>query len=127
MNLLIPYIHLYNHPDPLLDEYTYGDAGLRGMKLKRLKKGDYLFFHTSTRGKKYITAYYVVDRIIDTANAVKDLNIMNKFKNPHLKEYLDPKYKKAENDCIVFGDPILSRKLDKPLLFNKSRLFNTCN
>lgn len=120
MNLLIPYVYIYNHPDPLFEEYAYGDAGSRGRKLKKLKKGDYVFFHTSTRNRKYITAYYVVDRVIDTPEAVKDRNIMNKFNHPHLKEYLDSKEAKLENDCVLFGDPILSRILDKPLLFDKS-------
>jgi len=120
MHLLIPYVHLYNHPDPYLEEFTYGDASSRGKKIKRLEKGDYVFFHTSIRGKKYITAYYVVDRILGTAQAVKDLNIMNKFKNPHLREYLNTKSEKDENDCVLFGDPILSRKLEKLLLFDKT-------
>lgn len=73
MNLLIPYVHLYNHPDPLFDEFTYGDSGARARKLKNdLNKGDYVFFHTSTGGKKYITGYYVVERVIDTIEVIKD-------------------------------------------------------
>lgn len=48
MNLLIPYIHLYKHTDPLFEEYTYGDSKFRARKLKNeLKKGDYVFFHMS--------------------------------------------------------------------------------
>ena len=73
MNLLIPYVHLYDHPDPLFKEFTYGDVGTRARKLKKdLKNGDYVFFHTSIGGRKYITAYYVVDRVLNTAEAVKD-------------------------------------------------------
>ena len=67
MHLLIPYVNLLNHPDPLFEEYTYGEGGARGKKLKNhVKKGDYIFFHTSKRNQKYITAYYIVDRVIDT-------------------------------------------------------------
>ena len=56
MHLLIPYVNLYNHPDPLFDEYTYGEGDSRAKKLKNdVKKGDYVFFHTSKRGKKYGT------------------------------------------------------------------------
>lgn len=88
--------------------------------MKLLKTGDYVFFHTSIKGKKYITAYYVVYSVLDTSEAAKNINIVNKFKNPHLIEYSNPKSKIQENDCILFGDPILSRKLDKPLLFDKS-------
>jgi hypothetical protein len=62
MNLLIPYVYLYGHNDPLFEEFTYGDVKTRARKLRnKLKKGDYVFFHTSMGGKKYITAYYVVD------------------------------------------------------------------
>jgi len=37
MNLLIPYVHLYDHPDPLFEEFTYGDVGARARKLKNIK------------------------------------------------------------------------------------------
>ncbi len=72
MHLLIPYVKL-SHPDPAFDEFTYGDSGQRARKLKRdVKRGDYIFFHTTKRGKKFITAYYVVDRVLDTVVACQD-------------------------------------------------------
>jgi len=121
MNLLIPYIRVLNPNDPLLEEFTYGDDGPRAMKLKNdLKKGDYVFFHTSIRGIKYITAYYVVDRVLDTAAAVKDSNIMAKYKNPHIEEYIHGIRAVNERDVILFGDPITSKFLYRPLPFNKS-------
>jgi len=121
MNLLIPYVHLYNHPDPLFEEFTYGDGGTRARKLKKdLKKGDYVFFHTSINGKKYITAYYVVERVLDTVEAAKDRNITSKYKNPHLKDLKSGKIPPNEDNVILFGDPITSRILKRPLLFNKS-------
>jgi len=82
MNLLIPYVYLYGHPDPLFKEFTYGDGGKRARKLKTLKTGDYIFFHTSIGGKRYINAYYLVDRVMDTKDAVKDRNILAKYENP---------------------------------------------
>jgi len=36
MHLLIPYVHLPYHNDPLLDEFTYGDVRARAQKLKSL-------------------------------------------------------------------------------------------
>jgi hypothetical protein len=123
MNLLIPYVYLYNHNDPLFDEFTYGDSGKRARQLKNdLKKGDYLFFHTSIGGKKYVTAYYVVDRALDTAKAIKDRNIVAKYKNPHIhiKEFLSGERTDEDSDVVVFGDPITSRILERPLLFNKT-------
>ena len=84
MHLLIPYVHL-RPPDPLFDEFTYGDRGDRGRKLKSdVNKGDYIFFHASRDGKKYITAYYVVDRVLDVIDACQDDTICLKYKNHHL-------------------------------------------
>jgi hypothetical protein len=108
MNLLIPYIKFPAHLDPDLEEYTYGDVRARARTLKeRVGKGDYLFFHTTIGGKKYITAYYVVDRTLDVSVAVKDGNIMRKYRNPHLKEPHGYSTNKGEDDVVIFGDPIL--------------------
>lgn len=121
MNLLIPYLHyahLLGHPDPLFKEFTYGDAGQRARRLRNdLKNGDYIFFHTGVGGEKYITAYYIVDRIMDTAMAIKDKNIIAKYINPHI---LEGKWRNEDDDVIVFGDPITSKILERPLLFNKT-------
>jgi len=117
MNLLIPYVFKYDHSDPLFKEYTYGDVNERARKIKKdLKKGDYVFFHTSIGQKKYITAYYIVERVMDTTDAVADRNIIAKYKNPHL---LEGKRSSTTDDVLILGDPILSRVLDKPLLFDR--------
>lgn len=121
MHLLIPYVRL-SHPDPAFDEFTYGDGGQRARKLKSdLNKGDYVFFHTSRNGKKHITAYYVVDRVLDTVDACRDRAIQAKYKNPHIVECLAQKRPiHSDDDAIVFGDPIKSRAFEKrPLLFNR--------
>jgi len=121
MNLLIPYVYLYNHNDPLFKEFTYGDVGARARKLKNdLKREDYIFFHTSIGGKKYITAYYVVDRALDTVKAIKDKNIVAKYKNPHITEFLSGDRTDEDDDVVVFGDPITSKILERPLLFHKT-------
>lgn len=119
MNLLIPYVPIFNHPDPLFEEFTYGDIDTRARKLKNdVKKGDYVFFHTSMGGHKYVTAYYVVDRILDTAVAAQNTNIVAKYRNPHILEHLAGK--RYTEDVVLFGDPIESRVLERPLLFDKS-------
>lgn len=115
MHLLIPYVQL-SHPDPLFCEFTYGDVGQRARHLKKLRPGTFVFFHTSKHGKKLITAYYVVDRVIDTAEACNNRLIADKYKNPHITEYGQ---KKRADDAILFGDPISSRALEKPLLFDR--------
>jgi len=121
MNLLIPYVHLYNHPDPLFNEFTYGDSTKpRARKLKNaLEKDDYIFFHTTISGKKYITAYYVVDRVLETSRAANDDNIRAKYRNPHIMEYLSGKRTNGD-DVVLFGDPISSRVLERPLLFDRT-------
>ncbi len=119
MNLLIPYRYFYDHSDPLFNEFTYGDVGTRARKLKSdLKKGDYVFFHTGINGNKYITAYYVVDRVLDSIAAIKDRNISAKYKNPHISDVASGKAISTDDDVLLFGDPIASRVLEKPLLFD---------
>lgn len=122
MNLLIPYVLLKDHEDPLFQEFTYGDVNSRGRKLRDdVSKGDYLFFHTSKNGKKYITAYYEVARIMNTKDACKNKSIFSKYKNPHLNDYLE--YGKPNSDdVIVFGDPITSRFLTNPLPVDRTLL-----
>jgi hypothetical protein len=119
MGWLIPYTKL-DPPDPLLAEVTYGDVGTRGRKmLSEFSKGDYVFFHTSRGRQRYITAYYVVDRVLETAVAAQDRAIRAKYRNPHLLDWLNGSNPPRQNDAILFGDPITSRVLDRPLLFDK--------
>ncbi|NPU98402.1 MAG: DUF91 domain-containing protein [Candidatus Omnitrophica bacterium] len=120
MHLLIPYVKL-SHPDPAFDEFTYGDCGQRARKLKRdVKRGDYIFFHTTKRGKKFITAYYVVDRVLDTVVACQDKALVAKYHNPHIIECLAGKRpENGEDDVLVFGDPITTHVLQKPLPFDR--------
>jgi len=122
MHLLIPYVQLRNHLDPALAEFTYGDSDSRARKLKsELRKGNYVFFHTTIGGRKCVTAYYVVDRVLDTTVACKDKAIRAKYRNPHLVECLAGKRPaKGADDAILFGDPITSRVLDRPLNFDRT-------
>ena len=119
MNLLIPYVKLPDHIDPLFQEFTYGDVDQRARKLKTLKPGDGIFFHTAIQGKKCITAYYSVSRFMDTRDAVKDSSIRSKYKNPHIERWLKGKQGTQADDVMVFGDPITSMILTKPLPFDK--------
>ena len=119
VHLLIPYVPLADHPDPLLDEFTYGDINQRGKKLLNdVEKGDYIFLHTSQRGKRIITAYYVVAEIHEVSEAYNDRDIRNKYRNPHLTRYKEYG-NQYEYDVIVFGDPIRSKKLEPPLPLNR--------
>jgi hypothetical protein len=118
-SLLIPYIPRADHPDPLLEEFTYGDVESRGKKLlEEVKKGDFIFLHTSIKGRKAITAYYVVEEVLLTSDAYKDREIRAKYKNAHLiryEEYGD----QYPFDTLVFGDPIRSKIINPPLPFDR--------
>ncbi len=114
--VLIQYVPLVNHHDPHLDEFTYGEVKSRARRIKTLlEKGDYVFFHTSIRSQRVITSYYVLDRILDSTEAMSDEAIVRKYKNPHLHRIPN-----EDEDIVIFGDPILSKKLDRPLPFTKS-------
>jgi len=79
MHLLIPYVQLPDPADPLFGEFTYGDIGWRARQLRKLKAGTYVFFHTSKHDKKFITAFYVVDHVVDTVAAARDKLIILDF------------------------------------------------
>ena len=123
---LIPYVDprkIEGHEDPMLEEFTYGNIEGRGKILReKVKKGDYLFFHTSRKGKRVITAYYVVEKVMDTEDAKRDRLIISKYKNPHLhREEL------YNNDTIVFGNPIYSRVLKRPFVLTPGILSKLSN
>lgn len=120
VNYLIPYIDPKKNngeEDPLFAEFTYGDKGKRGEKLKDVKKGDYLFFHTSKNHKRYITAFYEVEEVMPIANAKNDPLIKTKYKNPHLL-----RKNEEPNEMLVFGHPIRSCVLENPLELNTELL-----
>lgn len=119
MNLLIPYVKLPDHHDPLLHEFTYGDVDKRGRKLRTLGPGDRIFFHTAVHGAKCITAYYTIARVMDTKDVVKDPDLTSKYKNPHIALWQEAKQNSHGDDVMVFGDPITSRVLARPLPFDK--------
>ena len=119
MNLLVPYVKIAGHRDPDLTEFTYGDVRARAKALKeKVGQGDYLFFHTTLGRQKLITAYFVVDRTLDSSIAARDRNIMRKYTNPHLGKPHGYVKVAGQEDVVVFGDPILSRSLARPLPFD---------
>ena len=116
---MIPYVPLSDHHDPLFEEFTYGGVEARAQKLKRdLKQGDFVLFHTTLKNRRYITAYYVVDKVLDTSEAATNKAIVSKYKNPHIEEYLKGD-RRTGDDVVIFGDTILSRRLERPLGFTR--------
>ncbi|RNF38863.1 endonuclease NucS domain-containing protein [Planococcus salinus] len=121
VNYLIPYVDPKQNDgeeDPMFQEFTYGDKGRRGLKLlTTVKKGDYLFFHTSKNQKRYIMAFYKIEKVMPIDDARNDLLINQKYQNPHLLSRLT-----RENEVIVFGHPIDSFELVNPLEMNEELL-----
>ncbi len=106
ISYLIPYTPIKGHKDPDFKQLIYGDSGSRGENLKnKLSKGSYLFFHTKIGSEKYITCYIVIDKVISRKIAQADLNIT-----------CDAQF----DDWVFIGDKCLSKRLRKPLRFNKT-------
>jgi len=118
---LIPYLDPKKNDgeeDPLFSEYTYGDKKQRGKTLRdNVRKGDYLFFHTSSQNKRFITAFYEVEELMDIKQAKADIIIKMKYRNPHLLSI-----ESEENEVIVFGNPVRSLVLNPPLEIDKNLL-----
>ena len=118
---IIPYLDPKKHnreEDPLFSEYTYGDDGDHGLRLKtKVSKGDFLFFYKTIDTYPCITAFYEVEKVLDINIAKKNNTIMMKYKNPHLH-----KIEVQENEVIVFGNPEKSMILDTPLVVNRQLL-----
>ncbi|MBI4187813.1 MAG: DUF91 domain-containing protein [Chloroflexi bacterium] len=111
---LIPYLDpkkIEGHDDPLLQEYTYGESGRNrgGMLLNKVKRADFLFFHTNKKGRHVITGYYYVEKSMLTREAKQDELITRKYRNPHLSYSQPSKY-----DTIVFGNVVYSKALAHP-------------
>lgn len=102
---LIPYVPIKGHKDPDFKELAYGESGQRGISLKKnLRKGCYLFFHTKIGSTKYITCFIEVERCISGEMAQQDSSIN-----------CDGQY----DDWLFIGNKDKSRRLRKPLPFNK--------
>ena len=115
MHYLVPYVR-QDPQDPVFDEFTYGENGRRANRLReKVGKGDYLFFHTTIHRQKVVTAYFVVDRIMRTSDVMQNRHLKDKYHNPHLANDHP-----EDDDVIVFGDPIESRELRRPLPFDRN-------
>lgn len=124
--LLWPYrserSYVVSHPDPLFEERTYGDIKRRGKKLQRsLAKGDYMFFWTRIAGKQYITAYYLVQRVVPTRELIGDRRARLRYQSPHLhRERYEDRTGPYPDDTLVIGDRKESRRLGIPLQLTRS-------
>jgi len=114
--------YVTHHPDPLFEDYTYGDVKKRGRRLQRsLVKGDYIFFWTKIAGKQYITAYYLVQRVVPTRELIGDKRAKVRYLSPHLHyERYEDRKELYPDDTLVVGDRKRSRRLGIPLQLTRS-------
>ncbi|AYD39519.1 hypothetical protein D4Z93_02765 [Clostridium fermenticellae] len=97
------------HVDPNFTQLVYGDGGNKGEALKNnLSEGSYLFFNTRIGNKRYITAYFYIEKILLKGKNNIEISALN----------CD-----AKNDNVIFiGSRQFSKILTIPLELNKSLL-----
>lgn len=127
----------FDHPDPMLEELTYGEGyAFSNMIRRNVTSGSHIFFHTTIGGQRYITAHYLVSKVMEGFDARQDKNIRVNFKNPHIhpESYPewwsgsddDPDYdhenekEDDSDDIMIFGETEKSiGKLVNPLPFDR--------
>ncbi len=118
----------YEHNDPMISEFTYGDHGKKGEMIRNgLGVGNYVFFHTTIGGHRYITGYYVISKIMEGYEARSEPSIVKNYKNPHFHypeqwhELGWGEWIEEGEDVVIFGAPDKSKDLRKePLLFDRN-------
>ena len=77
------------HPDPLIEEFTYGEGGAFSSLLWRhIHPGCRLFFHTKIGGVRYLTAmYHVIDYAPGSVMRL-DATYTSTYRNPHICPHL---------------------------------------
>lgn len=136
----------FYHPDPLIEEFTYGEGGgFSAFVWNNVSIGSRIFFHTTIGGTRYLTAMYVVTDFAPAAVWRANDRMKNRYRNPHLhpeehpdwwgedieteksEKYIREAYLRGEIytgvDMVLIGDSKKSvdiRKtpivLDKPVL-----------
>lgn len=108
---LVPYTRK-EEDDPLFDEFTYGH---QKSKLSKVQVGEYLFFHTKILDKRYITAYYKVFEKKNVKEIRQEPYVKKMYRNHHI-------FNGKETDIVIFGHPVYSYILEKPLLLSSDLL-----
>lgn len=120
-----------DHPDPLFEEYTYGDGDKYGNMIRNnVELGSHIFFHTTIGNQRYITAHYYVSRVMEGYDARHDDEIRKKFNNIHIHpenypdwwiDYnVDSEEEGNSSDVIIFGHPDKSLgELTNPIPFDR--------
>ncbi|MGE6596389.1 hypothetical protein [Bacillus proteolyticus] len=91
-----------NHVDPNFTHLVYGDSGDNGKRIVReLTEGSFMFFNLNIGGKRYITAYFYIEKILQKGVHDSEIAALN----------VDAKV----DDVVVFGSRSHSKILIAPL------------
>jgi len=111
-NLLIAYSTQcaeYGHVDPNFTQLVYGCGGQGAMQIKEcLEPGSYIFFNARIGGKRYITAYFYVEKILMKGKNDMEISALN--------------CSAKDDDIIIIGSRCFSKVLTIPLLLDKGLL-----
>jgi hypothetical protein len=135
------------HPDPLIEEFTYGEGGgFSAFIWNNVNVGSRIFFHAFIGGMRYLTSMYYISDFFPAAVGRQSNEIKNRYKNPHLhpesfpdwwggdydfQDNLELEIKKAYEsgliynnvDVILVGDPKRSYDIRKsPIILDKEVL-----
>ncbi|MGG0412077.1 hypothetical protein [Peribacillus simplex] len=94
------------HVDPNFTQLVYGDSGRKGNVLKKhLNVGSYIFFNARIGNKRYITAYFYVEKML--------------LKGDHDEEIGSLNCSAKEDEVIILGSRSFSKVLTIPLDFDR--------
>ncbi|MEN8698407.1 hypothetical protein [Bacillus infantis] len=94
------------HVDPNFTQLVYGNSGKNGNIMKNnLDVGSYVFFNARIGDKRYITAYFYVEKIL--------------LKGKHDNEIENLNCSAKEDNVIVIGSRVFSKVLTVPLELNR--------
>jgi hypothetical protein len=119
-NLLIAYSTQsaeYGHVDPNFTQLVYGCGGQIAAQIREfIEPGSYIFFNARIGGKRYITAYFYVEKILTRGKDDVEISAL--------------KCSAKDDDIIIIGSRCFSKVLTNPIRYTKvsmiSPLSYTC-
>jgi hypothetical protein len=104
------------HVDPNFTQLVYGNSGRNGDFIKKhIQPGSYIFFNARIGDKRYITAYFYVEKILIKGVNDCEINALN----------CDAK----DDEVIIIGSRAFSKILTIPLVLDKALIMKLkhCN
>lgn len=94
------------HVDPNFTQLVYGNSGKNGDVIKKhIKPGSYIFFNAKIDQKRFITAYFQVEKVLIKGQQDSEINAL--------------KCDARVDEVIIIGDRNHSKILTAPLLLDR--------